>query len=789
MPGPVQLSVLLTTHSAKQDFDSLLLHLLRFSREDTELIVINDAADQDRGDEIHSALQKHPNDQAYLFEHEKEKGRGFCLNEGLAQAEGSLIWAPLKADRLNESLLSDAIRRFKSDPAAFWSLDYHLPREPAEWIRMGADGELPDDSCLIWNRNVISAKDLFFNLFLDQFHGAELAMRLSAQYNWHTTDPFFVVSDNQSPLAGKSDLSELIQSLIRIEAHPETRAELFELLQQNQKESGQHGEDHLAMARRYFKSGDAKKALDHISRFLKRNPGHHEATRMKVIALEKLRQHVEAAELKHQLKLQEKELRLHEEKLTGEKSERVAEPEEPALRENDSDVPEPRTDSAATEMKKEEPSLDETEERDPLLTIVIPTAGAGRPLLETALVELESVTDSSRTNLIVIDNASIDDTFDYLQQLQGRKFMNIQVVTNKSNRGFGASVNQGIELADTDFVWVMHNDLYPEEGAADTLMEILRNNPDVMLAAPMIDQTSNPAQQLLEDEEAELIEMKTADSCCFMVRSDIPVRFDESFGLCHFEMDDFCRQVRSKRGVIAAIPAASVTHKEGETTGMMGLRMTPQLKWKNREMLVEKWGEPRTYRIPEQGDHPDRFIRLGAPENPADPPDEWVIAVQNYLSDEVKTDILRRSWSEDELMTIVSTLLIADERELLRALEDKLNDLEIDPSLLLLFTSYYFRKNIYSRCRHYLKKAGDSHPAFDLYRLKILVADKEIDEAAPLLTELMTRYPASPDLFQVAGDLYKVAGDDDEAKSFYALANQTDPNRFKTEDTAFEIRL
>jgi len=140
-------------------------------------------------------------------------------------------------------------------------------------------------------------------------------------------------------------------------------------------------------------------------------------------------------------------------------------------------------------------------------------------------------------------------------------------------------------------------------------------------------------------------------------------------------------------------------------------------------------------------------------------------------------------------MVIVPTLLMADCRELLRTLEDRLDNMDIPPSMLLLFVNYYFEKNIYSRCRHYLDKAGDSHPAFDLFRLKIHVADKETDDASKLLAKLIDKYPASPDLFALAARLYEQAGDRDEANSFAAMANQLDPVKNPPEESAFEVKF
>ena len=62
---------------------------------------------------------------------------------------------------------------------------------------MTVEGNLPDDSCFIWNRHVLEGRSFFFNPFLTHLHGAELAMRIHKDHVWHRTDPFFVIDQNQ----------------------------------------------------------------------------------------------------------------------------------------------------------------------------------------------------------------------------------------------------------------------------------------------------------------------------------------------------------------------------------------------------------------------------------------------------------------------------------------------------------------------------------------------------------------------------------------------------------------
>jgi glycosyltransferase involved in cell wall biosynthesis len=794
MPAPVQFSVILTTHAERSHFDSLLITLTRMSHPGLELIVINDAAGSSQGETIRSILDNAPGERIYYLEHDTPAGRGACLNEGLLQAAGSLIWTPLKAERLNESLLTDFIRRFRSEPAAFWTLDYNLPKEPFEWAPAAIDGALPDDSCIVWNRSVIKLKDLFFNPFLEQLHGAELAMRLGPDYTWHRTDPFFVLSEQQAVFGTETDAREFYMTALRLDADRDMRGKILHRLERLDGTGASLSEDEqlLVESRKYLNDGDANRALELINRYLRKHPDHHEANRIKINSLERLRRHVEAAELKHILQKkrvqggldfpaeseQEQTEELNQATETNNQPENEKQETEQFVPENKPSVPEP----ARENLNRRESSSGEPE-----VSVIIPTAAAGKSLLEGVLLRLEEIAEPDKTELIVIDNASIDDTFTYLEQLKQEKFFGLRVITNRTNRGFAASVNRGIDAAKGRFCLVLHNDVLLGDDAITELVRAFSAVDNLGMAVPVLNASEVPAQVKQPGETSRYLPLTTADSCCFMIRNRAGLEFDDEYLLCHFEMEDYCMQIRRKGQEIRAVSSASAEHHPSQTTGMMGIRLTPQLKWANRDRFNRKWGTPPLYKIPEQGSHADRLRKFGVPDDPLNPDMKWVDAIQKYLTSEVRTDILRTKWNADDLITIVTAMLIADERELLRTLEDKIDELDLPAALLILFIEFYFSKNIYSRCRHYLAKGGKRHPSFDLYRLKILVADKEIEEATPLLTELLDKYPASPDLLHLAGDIYRQNGDEDEAKSFYALATQVDPFRFSNEEVEFEI--
>jgi predicted negative regulator of RcsB-dependent stress response len=74
--------------------------------------------------------------------------------------------------------------------------------------------------------------------------------------------------------------------------------------------------------------------------------------------------------------------------------------------------------------------------------------------------------------------------------------------------------------------------------------------------------------------------------------------------------------------------------------------------------------------------------------------------------------------------------------------------------------------------------------------LAILVENKDLDDAIPMLKNLMDHAPANPMLYKLAGDIHKFSGNEQEASSFYDLAEQINPFEFANEEKdAFGFEL
>ncbi|MFW6347780.1 MAG: glycosyltransferase, partial [Cyclonatronaceae bacterium] len=154
---------------------------------------------------------------------------------------------------------------------------------------------------------------------------------------------------------------------------------------------------------------------------------------------------------------------------------------------------EPETSDAPSAAETEEATLKARQEdaRGPYkrpmsfyYTIVMPIAGIALEMLEECLLSLEQNCDPDKTELIIIDNACLDETHEYLKQLSSHKFFHLHVITNRTNQGFGRSVNQGIDKALGEYICVMHNDVSLESDLLFELSEILNQHPKVGLVGP-----------------------------------------------------------------------------------------------------------------------------------------------------------------------------------------------------------------------------------------------------------------------------------------------------------------
>jgi len=84
--------------------------------------------------------------------------------------------------------------------------------------------------------------------------------------------------------------------------------------------------------------------------------------------------------------------------------------------------------------------------------------------------------------IIVVDNASTDNSAEHVK----KTFPGLVWIQNDTNRGYAEAVNQGVNLAKGDFIFLLNNDVTLAEDSVKMLVSFLVSNPDAGAVAPRL---------------------------------------------------------------------------------------------------------------------------------------------------------------------------------------------------------------------------------------------------------------------------------------------------------------
>lgn len=113
----------------------------------------------------------------------------------------------------------------------------------------------------------------------------------------------------------------------------------------------------------------------------------------------------------------------------------------------------------------------------PKTSIVIVTWQSGPDIVPC----LDSIHSRHEFEVIVIDNASTDDTRERLA-----RYRHLQVIANKRNVGYARGNNQGLAVCRGEYVLLLNPDTKLEPGALDRLLDHLEANPEHTAVAPRL---------------------------------------------------------------------------------------------------------------------------------------------------------------------------------------------------------------------------------------------------------------------------------------------------------------
>lgn len=743
-----------------------------------ELFIINDGAGRDASAVIQSVTEYYDHAETFVFEYESMAGIGMRVNEVLPSVTGDFVWIANSLGRIDESELQEVLSNFAASDAYVSTVLSSIPGNLSDWLEILQHCNDLQRQGFLWKWNAIPSHQRFFNPYLLEGVSFELAWRLEQV-------PYLAVSAWFQPAIEPKEMEvwairrELALHWLRTyQLDAPLRNQLIHIIEHSGTEAftkaQSQAESLLDKAREERSKGNLIRALNFSREAYLQEPDNELIRNYHVEMLEYLGRYVEASEIKHGKKEKiEPVIQKSEEKKEHNHTEETKEFE---VTTSEDSRPTFKTGVTVSSLVDESVPLE--------FSIIIPTTGYGLGLMENVMESLANTIDRNTTEIIVIDNASLDETYALLEEIKQNKSFRLKVITNHENKGFAFSVNQGIDTSESEYILVLHNDTRFETDVLHDLKSVFESHADTGLVVPLLSASLVKEQdvtQLQSPYTEPLVELEAADSACFMMKKADGFRLDEQFGLAYFDDVDLCEQVHQAGKKIYLNTQVEVKHDYGVTTGMMGLSPISDYYALNFSKFNKKWGrEPQYDPKYNQLKELDRVLIIASLMNPVDPELHLFEEFKKNFTDEVKTEILQTKWDKEYAIAIASMLIKTDQRDVLRKFEVQLDAFELPIGLVQDFVRYYYSKNIFSRCSYYLSTYGN-HPHFvdaAIYQLKIYLGERLLEEAAAYLEPLYQAFPGNPELYKLTGDFHKFQNNPTEAQAFYDIAAQIDPFRF-----------
>lgn len=231
-----------------------------------------------------------------------------------------------------------------------------------------------------------------------------------------------------------------------------------------------------------------------------------------------------------------------------------------------------------------------------------------RDILRDCLRSIFENTDTLRYEIIVVDNASNDDSVEMVR----REFPQVRLIENADNRGFAAANNQGIAVARGRYVLLLNSDtIVLDQGIAKTVT-FADAHPDAGVVGCRVlnaDRTLQPTcfmypsllNMLLSStwlykafpqssfwgrermtwwDHDDVREVEVVSGCFMLVRGEAVEQvgmMDEGFFM-YAEETDWCYRFRRAGWKIVYAPQGQIVHLGGKSSEKVKSEMTLQLR-------------------------------------------------------------------------------------------------------------------------------------------------------------------------------------------------------------------
>jgi len=219
---------------------------------------------------------------------------------------------------------------------------------------------------------------------------------------------------------------------------------------------------------------------------------------------------------------------------------------------------------------------------------------------------IESIYKNTRYpyRLVLIDNASDEETKVYLESLKNDARFEVILIRNEKNLGNTIAVNQGLKSSGANFICNLDNDTYVTEGWLTEMISLAQADSEIGIVTCSGRGGNPPASDSFEDIEKKAqdiaarsgasMEMATADCFCALFTRELINEigvWDEEYSPGYFDDTDYCRRATKAGFKITCALGAYVYHREGGSFSKN--KKKEDLFNRNKEIYLKRYGQPK----------------------------------------------------------------------------------------------------------------------------------------------------------------------------------------------------
>ncbi|RKZ43661.1 MAG: hypothetical protein DRQ41_04730 [Gammaproteobacteria bacterium] len=269
---------------------------------------------------------------------------------------------------------------------------------------------------------------------------------------------------------------------------------------------------------------------------------------------------------------------------------------------------------------------------EPRVSIIIPVFNKAL-YSYNCLLAIQACDPEISKEVIIVNNASTDETATLLTQLQGA----FTVINNSENQGFVQACLQGVEVAKGENLLFLNNDTQVTPGWLSKMLKVMDTDPKVGITGAKLIYPNGRLQEaggiIFNDGSGynygrsqnpllpQFNQSREVDYCsgaCLMVRKSVWEQlggFDLRYAPAYYEDTDLCFAARQAGYKVFYCHESQVIHHEGITAGRDIKSGYKAYQVENRKKFQEKWKEVLSNHFPPlpQSSYDEAAFRL---ENP-----------------------------------------------------------------------------------------------------------------------------------------------------------------------------